>query len=288
MLLNTFCHIQGIGENTERKLWSAGVTSWDCLLRQKNCEFSPRFRSSWLEVAEESRQEYRKRNLDYFAESLPSREHWRLFRDFQDSCAFLDVETTGLWQHDKITTIALYDGKIIRHYVRGQNLNRFARDVRDYRLLVTYNGRSFDAPFIKRELGIELPQAHIDLRHILRSLNFSGGLKACARRLGIAHLASDISGEIAPLLWDEYFKHGDEKALQTLLAYNIHDAVCLHPLMILAYNRKISDTPFAKALTLRPCRQAKVPFAVDPATLRRIRRKRSIAFPAWYQQRLGI
>jgi hypothetical protein len=28
MLTNTFCHLPGIGEKTERNLWAAGVTSW--------------------------------------------------------------------------------------------------------------------------------------------------------------------------------------------------------------------------------------------------------------------
>ncbi|MFO7958364.1 MAG: hypothetical protein R6X33_14855 [Candidatus Brocadiia bacterium] len=29
MLRNTFCHIQGIGPKTERRLWEAGVTCWE-------------------------------------------------------------------------------------------------------------------------------------------------------------------------------------------------------------------------------------------------------------------
>ncbi len=29
MLHQTFCHIPGIGMKTERKLWEAGITSWE-------------------------------------------------------------------------------------------------------------------------------------------------------------------------------------------------------------------------------------------------------------------
>ena len=29
MLQHTFCHIPGIGMKTERKLWEAGITSWE-------------------------------------------------------------------------------------------------------------------------------------------------------------------------------------------------------------------------------------------------------------------
>jgi len=63
---------------------------------------------------------------------------------------------------NEITTIALYDGKTIRWYVNGQNLEQFAQDIQDYALLVTYNGKSFDVPFIESYLGVRLDLGHID------------------------------------------------------------------------------------------------------------------------------
>ena len=45
---------------------------------------------------------------------------------------------------DEITTIALYDGWTIRHYVQGHNLHGFLHDVQACQLLVTYNGKTFD------------------------------------------------------------------------------------------------------------------------------------------------
>ena len=59
------------------------------------------------------------RNPRYFAENLPTNQHWRLYGDFQDSCAFIDIETTGLSHFDEITTIVLYDGRRVRSYVNG-------------------------------------------------------------------------------------------------------------------------------------------------------------------------
>jgi uncharacterized protein len=76
------------------------------------------------------------RNPGFFAEKLPTNQHWRLYREFQDSCAFVDIETTGLYSPE-ITTIVLYDGRTIRSYVNGVNLNDFPADVTDYHLLVT-------------------------------------------------------------------------------------------------------------------------------------------------------
>jgi hypothetical protein len=47
------------------------------------------------------------------------------------------------------------------------------------------------------------------------------------------------------LLWWEHRRHADHRALETLLAYNIADAVNLEPLMVHAYNRKLGQTRFA-------------------------------------------
>src|SRR6185503_9998921 len=115
---------------------------------------------------------------------LPTNQHWRLASDFRRSIAYLDIETTGLGYGDMITTIAIYDGSNILHYINGQNLSDFKRDIQAYNLLVTYNGKCFDVPFIERFFNIRLDHAHIDLRYVLKSLGYTGGLKACERQLG--------------------------------------------------------------------------------------------------------
>ena len=85
----------------------------------------------------------------------------------------------------KITTIAVYDGSSIFTYVQGQNLPEFKEDIQRYKVLVTYNGKCFDIPFLERYFGIKLNQVHIDLRYVLRSLGYAGGLKGCERKAGI-------------------------------------------------------------------------------------------------------
>ena len=50
---------------------------------------------------------------------------------------------------------------------------------------MTYNGKSFDIPFIESHFGAKLTHAHIDLRYILASLGYRGGLKGCEKQLGI-------------------------------------------------------------------------------------------------------
>jgi uncharacterized protein YprB with RNaseH-like and TPR domain len=65
-----------------------------------------------------------------------------------------------------ITTIALYDGHEIKTYVQGQNLDDFIEAIPQYNVIVIYNGKSFDIPFIESYLNIRLNHAQIDLRYV--------------------------------------------------------------------------------------------------------------------------
>ncbi len=170
VLRQTFCHVPGIGLKAEERLWGAGVASWDgveqaCLAvgAQRRERLARHLEESWRQLAGG--------NARFFAGTMPASEHWRLYPDFRDSVAYVDIETTGLGgPGDHITTIALYDGRTIRHYVHGQNLDAFARDIVEYRLLVTYNGKCFDLPMLRAAFGLALDQAHVDLRYVLASL----------------------------------------------------------------------------------------------------------------------
>ena len=228
MLRRTFCHVPGVGIKAEQRLWAAGAVSWDAVAQAGITLAAPR-RERIVQHLEESERRLAGKDPAFFAQTMPSGEHWRLYPEFRDSVAYVDIETTGLGgPRDHITTIALYDGRTIRHYVHGQNLAEFARDVRDYRLLVTYNGKCFDLPFLRASFGIPLDQAHIDLRYVLASLGYKGGLKGCERRLGLdrGDLA-DVDGFFAVQLWNDYRWRGNLQALETLLAYNIRDVVNL-------------------------------------------------------------
>ena len=107
----------------------------------------------------------------FFYDNLPSKEHWRIFREFRETTAYIDIEATGLGNPgDIITTIALYDGKNIKHYINGKHLDDFTKDIQQYKVIVTYNGKIFDVPFIERFFNIKLDHAHLDLSYILKGL----------------------------------------------------------------------------------------------------------------------
>ena len=66
---------------------------------------------------------------------------------------------TGLSRdYNEITTIALYDGDEVRTYVNGRNLDAFKEDILDYKVLVTFNGKCFDEPFIEQYFGPHIEQ----------------------------------------------------------------------------------------------------------------------------------
>lgn len=251
MLQHTFSHISGIGPKIERNLWASGVTNWQEWQTPAPVKISANSASEAVKTLAASRQAIIDDNPSFFTSSLAASESWRIFSDFRDSVAYLDIETTGLDDFAEITTIALYDGKQIFTYINGRNLDDFVQDIEKFRVLVSYNGKSFDIPFIERYFRITLNQAQIDLRYILAKLGFKGGLKGCEKQLGLYRGELDgVDGYFAVLLWQLYKRTGNERALQTLLAYNVEDTVNLERLAVEAYNRNIAMTPFAADLAL--------------------------------------
>ncbi len=273
MLKHTFLHIQGIGQKTEERLWDAGIHEWEDF----KFPFPPKMSGGKADFVR-GHLEKSKANLSdnpaYFAKTLPTNQHWRLFPHYNQAVAYLDIETTGLGGYgDHITTIAVYDGSEIFYYVYGENLDDFVNDIKQYSLLVTYNGKTFDVPFIEKFFGIKLNTAHIDLRYILHNLGYKGGLKGCEKQFGLDRGDLDgVDGYFAVLLWQEYKQTGDRKALETLLAYNIEDVVNLETLMFHAYNINVKKTPFYNKLKLEmPNVTLELPFTADRQLIEKLK-----------------
>ena len=186
---------------------------------------------------------------------------------------YLDIETTGLDRHyHSITTITLYDGHEIKTYVHGQNLEDFIAEIYKFKVIVTYNGKTFNIPFIESFFNTRLNHAQIDLRYVFYNLGYRGGLKGCERQLGTDRGdLRDVDGFFAVLLWDEFLKTGDQKALDTLLAYNVQDTVTLENLMVTTYNMKIGQTPFYNTHLIEEPTLPVNPYSADLATVDRIK-----------------
>ncbi|MFW2367116.1 MAG: ribonuclease H-like domain-containing protein [Desulforhopalus sp.] len=235
---------------TEQKLWAAGITTWDDWSVKPPVRLSASTRIDAESILDASRSALAD-DPGFFTARLSSSEPWRIFPHYRNTTAYLDIETTGLDDFAEVTTIALYDGKKVSTYINGKNLDDFVRDIFDYQVIVSYNGKSFDVPFLENFFNIKLDHAQIDLRYVLARLGFKGGLKGCEKSLGLHRGNLDgVDGYFAVLLWRLYKETGDERALQTLLAYNVEDTVNLERLAVEAYNRNLQATPFAHQLTL--------------------------------------
>lgn len=275
MLKNTFQHIPGIGAKTEIQLWNSGIMDWGCFAQPLQIKVPPKRIEMMADYIERSRKNIQTNNPQFFLNLLPAAQHWRIFSEFRNSVAFIDIETTGLemWGCE-ITTIAVYDGRMVKYYVNGQNLDDFMDEIQNYTVIVTYNGKTFDVPFIEKHFRTTLNHAHIDLRYVLKALGYSGGLKKCEKAMGIDRKDLDgVDGFFAVLLWRDFQQNQNEKALETLLAYNIEDVVNLEMLMVMAYNMGIETMPFSDTLRQPLPKIPKIPFKADPLTIDRIKRQ---------------
>ncbi|MBI5346930.1 MAG: ribonuclease H-like domain-containing protein [Chlamydiae bacterium] len=233
MLKKTFCHIKGISENAEKLLWLNGIKTWEDFLA-KGDTFSSLPKGKLTKIKDEllhSLKAFKQKDIDYFKTRLKSKEHWRLW-EF-GKIGFVDIETTGLDKfYDAITVIGIYDGSSSHLFVKDKNLDKAKEKLREFDILVTFNGKQFDLPFIERHFFCKYEAVHLDLRYMFKEIGFQGGLKSIEAQVGIERDSEvkGIDGFEAVNLWHRYRK-GNEEALQKLLKYNEHDIVNLKTLL---------------------------------------------------------
>jgi uncharacterized protein YprB with RNaseH-like and TPR domain/predicted nuclease with RNAse H fold len=245
MIKSTFIFIPGIGEKTEENLWKRGILTWGDLKESAHIiglsKTKRRIIEDYLDRAEDALDTH---DASFFATHLPQKEYWRIYKEIRDKALFLDIETTGLsLYYDRITLIGAFNGQKTKFFVKDNNLEEVVTYLQDYELIVTFNGKLFDIPFIKREFpGATIPPIHIDLRFLLRNLGVTGPLKKIEEKLGIQRPkeVQEINGREAAVLWSRFVK-GEDKALEKLLLYNLYDTTNLQGIMHLCYRKKVEE-----------------------------------------------
>ena len=189
----------------------------------------------------QSRDALERGDMDYFADRLPKKEHYRIALTVPDQTAFLDIETTGLSHYyDEITLIGVSIGGQYSCLIKGasrEDAEQFQRALARAKCLVTFNGTIFDLKFIRKEYpDFVLPRAHVDLRFFVRTVGLSGGQKRIEETIGLERdkEIKGMSGERAPLLWHEY-RLGDRKSAKQLIKYNHADVEGMKDLEQLGY-----------------------------------------------------
>lgn len=234
-----------VGPTRERRLWDAGVHEWSALPMRglPAAGVSEKLAANLLEVTARMHASLAARDLPALAARLPHREHWRLLGAFLDEAVFLDIETDA---EEGVTVIGLllpdrFGGCTPRVLLAGRDLDEFPDLMESVRLLVTYNGASFDVPILARAFpGWRPPPVHVDLRPLWARLGHVGGLKLLEAAEGLArpHHLRGIGGWDIMSMW-RHARRGDARALRLLVEYNLYDAVGLRTLAALGYNRML-------------------------------------------------
>ncbi len=235
----TFRHLPGVGAKTESSLWNRGIASWGEFLAAAGSH--PLGLSRTGKVAAgvmQSQLALDAGDCRYFTDALNASQTWRAYQDFADSICYLDIETTGMYYHNSgITVVGIYDGASVELFIAGRNLDDLPEALERFRLVVTFNGATFDLPFLRHQFGKRLLSGagHIDLRYVLGGIGHKGGLKKIERKLGFERPGevADLDGWDAVRLWREW-ERGSMDSLRLLAEYNAEDVLNLEPLLRLA------------------------------------------------------
>lgn len=237
-LENSFILFPGIGQKTEKKLWKDGIRHWD------NLEDSTKYSDKIDKHREKAKKNLQVRNETFFKDKLPNKSLWRSYRNFKENVCFFDIETTGLKpERNKTTTVSFYRNGESKTLIRGQDLKqeKLEQEFFESSLLVSFNGKRFDKPFLEKSFGISIENPHIDLMYLFQRLGYSGGLKKIEKDLGVERELEDIDGREAIKLWKRYKKQGDKEALDKLVRYNQYDAENLQSLLETARDMLIEE-----------------------------------------------
>ena len=192
---------------------------------------------------------------------FPDNEYMKAI--LKDDFCFLDIETTGFSRkNDQIVLIGLLfleneQYKLRQYFLEDplqekELLKEFIKDFSNFKLMITYNGLSFDYPFIQERAKIhQLPLQmtnlkHIDLyKHIQRNKktlpieNYQ--LKTVEKLLGI-HRKDQISGGDSVTLYFRYLQNRDPRLRDQISLHNYEDIFYL-PLITGVFNY-FSEPPF--------------------------------------------
>ncbi|MAF27176.1 MAG: hypothetical protein CME07_04855 [Gemmatimonadetes bacterium] len=157
----------------------------------------------------------------------------------------LDLETAGLWGNPLflVGLLLVENGRAVTLQLLAPDYAREGAVIRaasallaERRVLVTFNGKSFDAPFLRERGGfhgvgdvIAAQMNHLDLLHPARR-RYRDELPDCRlqtleRHVTGLHRAGDIPGDEIPAVYHEYVRTGDAELLVPVLHHGRLDVV---------------------------------------------------------------
>ncbi|MCX8053191.1 MAG: ribonuclease H-like domain-containing protein [Armatimonadetes bacterium] len=163
---------------------------------------------------------------------------------------FLDIETTGLGGCTPLFLIGTMECvedsfRFIQYFAREYSEERSIIAAVSERLaqtgmLVTFNGKSFDIPFIESRAivtGVRLqkPKSHLDMLHEARRC-YRSDLPNCKfhtleQMVCGRHRDEDIPSAEIPQAYHEFVRMGDVSKIRLILRHNLYDLLTMADLM---------------------------------------------------------
>ncbi|MCB1156743.1 MAG: ribonuclease H-like domain-containing protein [Leptospiraceae bacterium] len=231
MIEKAFLHFKGVGTKVREKLEEEGIQDWKHFLQYNkedkklqrlagNLQFELQ---RYLKAKEE-------KDIAFFVKHIHPKERFLLLAEYFDDLSFFDIETNGQTWGDCITTIACFHKGKIYNFVSGENMEEFLQLLEDVKLLVSFNGASFDIPIVLQYYHIPyLVCPHIDLRWVCHYAGIRGGLKLIEKIFGIKRPANleGVDGLDAIILWHNWITRKDRSSREKLIRYCSCDAISL-------------------------------------------------------------
>jgi uncharacterized protein YprB with RNaseH-like and TPR domain len=241
MIRQSFIILDRVGARKERTIWDKGVKDWDDFLETEKIYGIAKHKKQYFDrMIEKARNRLYSFDSGYFCRTLPSSEHWRLYDFFREDCCYLDIEASSV-ADGYVTVVGLFDGIDTKIMINGVNLDYSAlkTELRKYKMIVSFNGLTFDKPFLEKHFPELLPNIpHFDLRHACQKVGLRGGLKQVEQQLGILRknqIVDRMYGGDPIKLWRMYRATGDDYYLKLLVEYNEEDIVNLKPIAEFVY-----------------------------------------------------
>lgn len=162
---------------------------------------------------------------------------------------FLDIETCGLANCPLflVGTVRMDDGDLVveQFFARDYSeepalLFHISKIISEFRVLVTFNGRTFDVPYIRDRQLLYRMESDITIEHLdllpKARLKWKGHLPDCRLQTLEKHICGrtrvgDTPGSLIPQVYHDFVKSGNAAPMEGVFYHNALDLITMAELL---------------------------------------------------------